>query len=109
MLFIGTFQVAIIFLLIFSLKDFLNLTTLQAGYFGAILAFGSTMVDIKILAEKTPLADRKNMVYQGTIVVFGSCRAIVVDTGMKTELGKISGLVQEVKAEKNPFKEKVVF
>jgi Ca2+-transporting ATPase len=54
-----------------------------------------------------PLADRVNMVYQGTQVVAGYCRAIVVDTGMNTELGKISGLVQEIKPEENPFKKKL--
>jgi len=59
------------------------------------------------LNDSIPLADRTNIVYQGTAVVFGSGRALVVDTGMNTELGKISGLVQEVKAEKNPFKEKL--
>ena len=54
-----------------------------------------------------PLADRINMVYQGTDVVVGDCRAIVVDTGMNTELGKISELVQDIKPEKNPFKDKL--
>lgn len=54
-----------------------------------------------------PLADRINMVYQGTQAVAGNCRAIVVDTGMNTELGKISGLVQEIKSEENPFKKKL--
>jgi Ca2+-transporting ATPase len=61
----------------------------------------------KKLSSNVPLADRTNMIYQGTTVVFGSAKALVVNTGMKTELGKISGLVQEVKAEKNPFKEKL--
>jgi len=59
------------------------------------------------LGDSVPLSERINMVYQGTQVVFGSGRAIVINTGMKTELGKISELVQEVKAEKNPFKEKL--
>lgn len=54
-----------------------------------------------------PLADRINMVYQGTQVVVGGCRAIVVNTGMNTELGKISELVQEIKPEENPFKKKL--
>ena len=54
-----------------------------------------------------PLVDRINMVYQGTQVVVGYCRAIVVDTGMNTELGKISGLVQEIKPEENPFKKRI--
>lgn len=61
----------------------------------------------KILAVSISLADRINMVYQGTQVVVGDCRAIVVNTGMSTELGKISGLVQEVNPEENPFKKKL--
>jgi len=62
---------------------------------------------INKLGFSLPLADRTNMIYQGTQVVSGSGKAIVVDTGMNTELGKISELVQEVKPEKNPFKDKL--
>jgi Ca2+-transporting ATPase len=47
------------------------------------------------VAEETPLADRTNMVYMGTIVVYGNCRAAVTGTGQDTELGRISGLVQK--------------
>ncbi|MBR9705114.1 cation-transporting P-type ATPase [Candidatus Pacearchaeota archaeon] len=54
-----------------------------------------------------PLADRINMVYFGTTVVYGSGKAVVCETGGNTEIGKISALVQEVKSEKNPFKEKL--
>jgi len=61
----------------------------------------------KILRMDVPLTERINMLYQGTGVVQGSCQAVVIETGMKTELGKIAELVQEVKPEKNPFKEKM--
>ncbi len=61
----------------------------------------------KVLTSSVPLADRKNMLYQGTEIVSGNGKAIIIRTGMRTELGKISELVQEVKAEKNPFKEKL--
>lgn len=54
-----------------------------------------------------PLADRINMIYCGTEIISGSARAIVVDTGVRTEIGKISSLVQEVKSDKNPFKKKL--
>lgn len=47
------------------------------------------------VAEETPLADRTNMIYMGTIVVYGNCRAVVTGTGTDTELGRISGLVQK--------------
>jgi len=59
------------------------------------------------ISIQTPLADRTNMVYQGTDVILGNALAIVISTGMKTEMGKISELVQEVKPEKNPFKDKL--
>ncbi len=60
-----------------------------------------------LLKVSAPLADRTNMVYQGTEIVAGSGKAVVIDTGMRTELGKISGLVQKIKPEKNPFKDKL--
>ncbi len=50
---------------------------------------------VEAVAEETPLADRTNMVYMGTIVVYGNCRAVVTGTGTDTELGRISGLVQK--------------
>ena len=42
---------------------------------------------------ETPLADRKNMVYMGTIVTGGSGLAMVVATGVQTEIGMIQSLV----------------
>ena len=59
------------------------------------------------LAEETPLADRRNMVFMGTYAAFGRGRAIVTATGMETEFGKIAGMVQEVKAEESPLKRRV--
>jgi len=46
-----------------------------------------------VLGSGVVMADRTNMVYQGTEVVNGSCKAIVVSTGMNTEYGKIASLV----------------
>ncbi len=45
------------------------------------------------IEESTPLADRTNMVYAGTLVVEGFAQAVVVETGNKTELGKIAKIV----------------
>ncbi|MBS3093179.1 cation-translocating P-type ATPase [Candidatus Pacearchaeota archaeon] len=53
------------------------------------------------------LVERINMIYQGTEIVSGNGKAIVVATGMNTEIGKISVLVQQVHPEKNPFKDKL--
>ncbi|MDX2133991.1 MAG: cation-translocating P-type ATPase [Saprospiraceae bacterium] len=42
-----------------------------------------------------PLAERNNMLYKGTQVVAGKARAVVVATGLNTELGAIAQLLQE--------------
>ncbi|MBN1870646.1 MAG: calcium-transporting P-type ATPase, PMR1-type [Candidatus Omnitrophica bacterium] len=54
-----------------------------------------------------PLADRVNMAYVGTSVASGKAKAIVVDTGMRTELGKIAGMIQEIKHESTPLQKKL--
>jgi P-type Ca2+ transporter type 2C len=59
------------------------------------------------LPVQTTLADRTNIVYQGTVVINGSGHAIVCDTGSLTELGKISTLVQEISPEKTPFQKSI--
>jgi len=51
------------------------------------------------LPEDIALADRKNMVFMGTIISQGNCRAIVTATGLGTELGRISGLMKQEQAE----------
>jgi len=58
------------------------------------------------LKESTPLADQKNMVFTGTIVVSGEARAVVVSIGDRTEIGKIAYSIQHVKTKKSHFKEK---
>jgi len=50
---------------------------------------------IEIIEESTPLADRLNMVYAGTLVIEGFATAVVVETGGNTEIGKIAEMVSK--------------
>jgi len=52
-----------------------------------------------------PLGDRKNMAYAGTVATYGRGRAVVVETGMGTEFGKIAKMLQSVEIGKTPLQE----
>ena len=56
-----------------------------------------------VLIKETMLGDRSNMVHMGTIVTAGEARAIVVSTGLGTEIGKIAKNISEIKEEKTLF------
>ena len=55
------------------------------------------------LKEETVLAERKNMLYAGTNIMTGRAKAIVVATGIHTEIGKITKTVLETDDEKSPL------
>jgi len=61
----------------------------------------------KILPKETPLADRDNMVYMGCVVEDGKGKAIVTETGVQTEIGKVATMVKETKEEKTPYQKKL--
>jgi len=53
------------------------------------------------------LADRKNMVHMNTIVNYGRAMAVVVNTGMSTEIGKIAGALGEIEKSKTPLQKSI--
>jgi Ca2+-transporting ATPase len=61
----------------------------------------------KALHGELPVAERKNMVFMGTVITYGRATAVVVRTGMTTEMGKIASGIREVKREDTPLQKSV--
>ncbi|MFM9024896.1 MAG: cation-translocating P-type ATPase, partial [Planctomycetaceae bacterium] len=59
------------------------------------------------LPEALPLGDRRSMVHAGTVVAAGRGAAVVVATGMATELGRIAGLLERGDAEPTPLQRRL--
>jgi len=62
--------------------------------------------DLQLAAESV-LAERNNMLFKGTSVARGSAEAVVVATGMQTELGRITALVQKPSDRRTPLEERI--
>ena len=56
-----------------------------------------------VIKENTPLAERHNMLFAGCSIITGRCKAVVVATGISTEIGNIALKVSEIKEEKSPL------
>lgn len=63
--------------------------------------------NIQSYSLETPLADRKNMVFMGTSVATGTAKAIVVATGMKTEMGHIATMLGEATRAETPLQKRL--
>ena len=59
--------------------------------------------ETQAIAEDVPLGDRHNMVFSGTAVTYGHGTAVVTATGMRTEMGRIAGLLKETHDEATPL------
>ncbi len=57
--------------------------------------------------EEVPLGDRKNMCYMGSTVVYGRGKAVITETGMDTEMGKIAGALAATEDEQTPLQKKL--
>ena len=60
-----------------------------------------------ILPENIPLAERNNMLFKGTFVNKGNGYALVINTGMSTELGSIARMVQTAEQVATPLEKKI--
>jgi len=82
-----------------------NFSVLEASLTGESTPVYKTSVELE--EEDIPLADRANMIYAGTSVSAGKAMAIVVQTGMSTELGNIARMIQEISMETTPLQRKL--
>ena len=57
--------------------------------------------------EKAPLGDRDNMVFSGCSVTYGTATAVVTGTGMRTEMGKIAGMLAGEQDTQTPLQQKL--
>ena len=60
-----------------------------------------------ILPKNAPLGDRLNLIFKGTQVVQGRAKAIVIKTGMDTEIGRIATMLQTVETEPTPLQQRM--
>jgi len=58
-------------------------------------------------SSEVPLGDRKNMCYMGSTVVYGRGKAVITETGMDTEMGKIAGALAAAEDEETPLQKKL--
>ena len=59
------------------------------------------------IAEDAPIGDRTNMVFSGCSITYGTATAVVTGTGMKTEMGKIAGLLAGESETRTPLQLKL--
>lgn len=87
------------------LLEAINLRVQEAALTGESEAVEKQTAALSL--EELPLGDRRNMGYMGTIVSQGRGQALVVATGMQTELGKIANLIQQVPQEATPLQKRL--
>src|SRR5690606_27581035 len=82
------------------LIESIALQTSEAALTGESLPVSKDTAPIE---EEVAIGDRHNMVFSGTSATYGHGRAIVVSTGMQTEMGRIAGLLESTEDAATPL------
>jgi len=61
--------------------------------------------DIAPITEEVGLGDRDNMIFSGTAATYGRGKAVVIATGMQTQMGRIAGMLKEAPEETTPLQQ----
>ena len=61
----------------------------------------------KIDENEIGIGDRKNMLFSSSLITYGRGKAIVVNTGMNTEVGKIAGMLDNAEKQETPLQQKL--
>jgi Ca2+-transporting ATPase len=86
------------------LIEAMNLETQEAALTGESTTVSKLVQDVD---KELPLAERHNMVFSSTIITRGHGKAMVCDTGMSTEIGKIAHMIQTVKMDQTPLQKQL--
>ena len=81
-----------------------NLHTDEAPLTGESLPVSKNAKPVDAAAS---LGDRINMIYSGTVATYGRGRAVIVSTGMDTEVGRIAGLLEAAEKEPTPLQQEL--
>jgi Ca2+-transporting ATPase len=86
------------------LVEVANLQTDEAPLTGESLPVAK---DTRVLEQELVLGDRRNMLFAGTVATYGRGRAVVVATGMATEVGRIATLLESAEKEPTPLQQEL--
>ncbi len=87
------------------LLEAVNLRVEEASLTGESLAVQKNAASV--LDKNVPLGDRKNTAFMGTVVSYGRGRGVVTGTGMRTQLGLIATMLQNVESEETPLQRRL--
>ena len=86
------------------LVESIALRTAEAALTGESLPVDKNIAPI---ADEVALGDRDNMVFSGTVAIYGHGVAVVTATGMQTEMGRVAGLLEETSDEATPLQQEL--
>ena len=82
-----------------------NLKSQESSLTGESVPVEKSIAAIK--GEEIGIGDRVNMLFSSSLITYGRGKAIVVETGMNTEVGKIAGMLNETEKQETPLQRRL--